>query len=78
MEAWRDKISKRIAEAQPDVLSADYRMWQLLEEHFPDINILLWQTPASFNKENVEITKKICRDPHVQVLLVDYDKPVNY
>ena len=78
VEAWHDKIAKRIAEAQPDVLSADYRMWQLLVEHFPDKNILLWQTPASYNKENVEITKRICRDPHVKVLLVDYDKPVNY
>ena len=76
--AWYEKMSKRIAEANPDALSADYRMWQLLVKYFPDMKLHLWQTPASYNKENVEITKKICRDPHVKVLLVDYDKPVNY
>ena len=76
--AWFDKYSKRIDVGKPDALSADYRMWQLLVEYFPEMKLHLWQTPAEFTKENVRITKKICRDPHVKVLLVDYDKPVNY
>ena len=75
---WVEKVRKSIEYCHPDALSAHYRMRQLLNEYFPDIRINLWQTPAEFNDENVAITREICRDPHVKVLLVDYDKPVSY
>lgn len=75
---WLEKYKKIVEEVQVDALSADYRMRHLLNEYFPEIIINLWQTPAEFNDENVEITREICRDPHVKVLLVDYDKPVSY
>ncbi len=75
---WVEKVRKSVELCNPDALSAEYRMRQLLDTYFPEININLWQTPAEFNDDNVKITKEICHDPHVKVLLVDYDKPIKY
>ena len=76
--SWKDKVEKAVAVCHPDALSAEYRMRTLLDKYFPTIGINLWQTPAEFNDENVEITREICRDSHVKVVLVDYDKPIFY
>lgn len=75
---WVEKVQQSVDLCNPDALSAYYRMRCLLDRYFPDMNINLWQTPADFNSENAEITQEICRDPHVKVLLVDYDKPISY
>ena len=75
---WVEKVRNAITLCNPDALSAHYLMRPFLDEYFPEIGINLWQTPAEYNDENVEITREICRDPHVKVLLVDYDKPISY
>lgn len=75
---WKSNVEKAITVCNPDALSAEYRMRKLLDEYFPENNIHLWQTPAAYNDENVKITREICLDPHVKVLLVDYDKPIAY
>lgn len=75
---WVEKVRKSVELCNPDALSAEYRMRPFINEYFPEISVNLWQTPAEFNDENVMITREICRDPHVKVLLVDYDKPVSY
>ncbi len=76
--AWKEKLSKDIEKCNPDALSAEFRMWRLLVEHFPDKNIHLWHTPAKYNEENVKLTRDMCRDKHVKVVLVDYDEPISY
>lgn len=78
IKRWFEKYSTIVGNVNPDALSAEYHMLHLLVDNFPDKNIYLWQTPAEYNDENVEITKEICRDPHVKVLLIDYDKPIKY
>jgi hypothetical protein len=75
---WFGKVKRFVDYCNPDALSAEYRMRPFLNEFFPTIPINLWQTPAELNDENAEITREICRDPHVKVLLVDYDKPIKY
>ena len=75
---WKEKTEKYVSVCDPDALSAYYRMRPLLDEYFPDRCINLWQTPADYNDENVKITREICCDPHVKVLLVDYDEPILY
>lgn len=75
IDEWFSKVSSGINIAHPDAISADHRMWKLVVSYFPDMNINLWQTPTLLNDENVELTKEICRDQHVKVLLVDYEKP---
>lgn len=75
---WVAKVRKNIELCNPDALSAEYRMRELLDEYFHEIDINLWHTPAEYNKENVKITRKICRDSHVKVVLVDYDEPIFY
>ena len=75
---WVEKVRNAITLCNPDALSAHYLMRPFLDEYFLEIGINLWQTPAEYNDENVEITREICRDPHVKVVLVDYDKPIFY
>ena len=75
---WSEKVVDYMTVANPDFISANYRMKDVIKIFLPDMQINLWQTPAEFNDENAEITREICRDPHVKVLLVDYDKPISY
>lgn len=72
---WRDKVANAIEIARPDAISAEYRMRQLMVNYFPEMSVNLWQTPAECTPENVEMTREICRDSHVKVVLVDYEKP---
>ena len=75
---WLNKYSRIISDVNPDALSAEYRMWQLLAGHFPEKNIHLWHTPADFTEENVSLTREMCHDRRVKVVLVDYDKSIPY
>lgn len=75
---WLNKYSRIISDVNPDALSAEYRMWHLLAGHFPEKNIHLWHTPADFTEENVSLTREMCHDRRVKVVLVDYDKSISY
>lgn len=76
--AWYNMASKKITMVQPDAISADYHMYELLVKFFPDYNIHLWQTPAEYNDYNIKTTKKLCDDDHVKIVLVDYPEPIRY
>lgn len=73
---WIEHTEKKIKELGPDAISNEAEMYELLTEHFPEQSIHLWQTPAEFNEENIETTRKLCRNKSVKVVLVDYDKPI--
>jgi len=75
---WLDNARHKISIATPDALSAEYRMWRLLVDYFPDNNIHLWHTPADYSEDNAKLTREMCHDSHVKVVLVDYDKPISY
>ena len=76
--AWHAKVLRQIETAQPDAISADYRMWKIIKQYFPDKNIHLWHTPADYNEGNAQLTKEMCQDEQVKVVLVDYDEPILY
>ena len=65
-------IRSQIEELQPDAISCEYTLHQLLCDSFPDQNIHLWDTPKKYTPENVEFTKKLCEHESVKVVLVDY------
>lgn len=71
-------IRSQIKELQPDAISCEYRMFPLLCDTFPEQNIHFWDTPKKNTPENVEFTKKLCENESVKVVLVDYDKPIDY
>lgn len=75
---WHTNVLELIETAHPDAISADYRMWKIIKQYFPDVNIYLWQTPAGYSVENAVITRELCRDKQVKVVLVDYDEPIEY
>jgi len=75
---WYNKTSRQIDEIHPDCISSEYNMFDLLTEKYPEQNILLWHTPALFTSENAALTRKLCQHPSVKIVLVDYEKPVDY
>lgn len=77
-KGWYKSTKNEIDYVNPDAISCEYRMYELLTKYFPEQNIHLWQTPMKYNEKNVELTRKMCRNKSVKVVLVDYDEPVNY
>ena len=69
------KIRAQIDELHPDAISCEYTMFPLLCDSFPEQNIHFWHTPKKYTPENVEYTKKLCNNPSVKVVLVDYPTP---
>ena len=69
---------EKIKNLSPDAISCEYHMFPLLTDSFPEQNIHFWQTPAELNDENAEITRQLCRNKSVKVVLVDYDEPIDY
>lgn len=74
---WIAHTKEKIEELNPDAISNEAGMFELLTEHFSNQNIHLWQT-AIKNDKNIEYTRKLCRNNSVKVVLVDYDGPINY
>ena len=72
-----NKIRSQIEDLHPDAISCEYRMYPLLCDSFPEQNIHFWDTPKDYTPENVEFTKKLCREESVKVVLVDYPVPVD-
>ena len=68
-------IRSKIEKLQPDAISCEYTMFPLLCDSFPEQNIHFWDTPKEYTPENVEFTKKLCENPNVKVVLVDYPTP---
>lgn len=75
---WKNNIKQQIEFLKPDALSCEYRMFPLLPESFPEQNIHFWHTPAELNDANAELTRRLCRNESVKVVLVDYDEPIEY
>lgn len=76
--AWYRGVKKNVDKIIPDAISCDYEMYDLLTKYFPEQNIHLWQTPMEYSPENAELTKEMCRNSSVKVVLVDFDAPVDY
>lgn len=70
-----NKIRSQIEDLHPDAISCEYRMYPLLCDSFPEQNIHFWDTPKDYTPENVEFTKRLCREESVKVVLVDYPTP---
>lgn len=70
-----NKIRSQINELHPDAISCEFTMFPLLCDTFPEQNIHFWDTPKKYTPENVEFTKKLCENPSVKVVLVDYPTP---
>ena len=70
-----NQIRSQIKKLQPDAISCMYTMFPILCDSFPDQNIHFWDTPKKYNQENVEFTKKLCKEESVKVILVDYPTP---
>ncbi|MBQ5856599.1 MAG: hypothetical protein IIW55_04745 [Bacteroidales bacterium] len=68
-------IRSQINDLQPSAISCEYTMFPLLCDTFPEQNIHFWHTPKEYTPENVEYTKKLCENPSVKVVLVDYPTP---
>lgn len=68
-------IRSQINDLQPSAISCEYTMFPLLCDTFPEQNIHFWDTPKKYTPENVEFTKKLCENPSVKVVLVDYPTP---
>lgn len=75
---WFNLTKSRIEYLSPDAISCDAGMFSMLTGYFPEQNIHLWQTPADYSEANAEITRKLCRNKSVKVVLVDYNKPISY
>ncbi|MBO7133178.1 MAG: hypothetical protein J6W06_03335 [Bacteroidales bacterium] len=75
---WIEHTRTKINELRPDAISNEAEMYELLTVNFPEQNIHLWQTPTILNEENIEITRKLCRNTSVKVVLVDYNEPIDY
>ena len=75
---WISEVQMFCDSCQPDALSCEWRMYGALTTFFPDKNIFLWHTPASCSPENMEITRSLCRNKSVKIVLVDYDEPCGY
>lgn len=75
---WVNKVQKQCEIANPDALSCEWRMYGALTTFFPEKNIFLWHTPASFTPENAELTREMCQNKSVKIVLVDYDEPIDY
>ncbi|MBO7480703.1 MAG: hypothetical protein J6T63_01190 [Bacteroidales bacterium] len=75
---WIEHTKMKIKELRPDAISNEAELYGLLIENFPEQNIHLWQTPAEFNENNIGITRKLCRNKSVKVVLVDYNEPIEY
>lgn len=75
---WIENTKGKIKELDPDAISNEAEMYELLTENFPDQNIHLWQTPAKYNDSNASRTRMMCNNKSVKVVLVDYDEPISY
>lgn len=75
---WQKNTKEQIDILEPDALSCEYRMYPLLPESFPEQNIHFWHTPAELNDANAELTRTLCRNKSVKVVLVDYNEPIDY
>lgn len=75
---WIEHTKEKIEELHPDAISNEAGMFELLTGNFPEQNIHLWQTPTEPTKEDIEITRKLCRNKSIKVVLVDYNEPIDY
>ena len=71
-------IRTKVQNLAPDAISCEYHMFPLLTDSFPDVNVHFWHTQIEQNEENIEHTRKMCRNKSVKVVLVDYDYPIKY
>lgn len=77
--SWLDKVQRDCDTCQPDALSCEWRMYDALTTFFPERNIFLWHTgDFGYTPENEEVTRMMCRNKSVKIVLVDYDKPCAY
>lgn len=76
--SWVNKVRQGCDICSPDALSCEWHMFGALTTFFPEKNIFLWHTPADETPENIEITREMCRNKSVKIVLVDYDEPVDY
>lgn len=74
--SWYNSTRSRLERFHPDAISCNAQMYPLVTNSFPEMNILLWDTPRSYTEENVEHTRMLVDDPLVKVVLVDYPEPI--
>ena len=72
---WYQKTEKNIEKLNPDAISSEYRMASLLTDFFPDLNVHIWNTPIKESIPNIALTRKLCKDTSIKVVLVDYASP---
>lgn len=75
---WKERTDANIALARPDALSSYWQMHPLLQESYPDRDLHLWHTPAAHTPQNEAVTRRLCADPRVRIVLVDYPAPIAY
>ncbi len=73
---WISQTQSQIEELNPDAISNESGMFELMTEKFPNQNIHIWQTPAKYNEKNVQRTKQMAEKEAVKIILVDYDSAV--
>ena len=76
--ALLNNIRSNINSLNPDAISCVSAMFPILCDSFPEQNIHFWDTPKKYTPENVESTKRICRNENVRIVLVDYPNPIDY
>lgn len=69
---WYEMTKEKIKSLQPHAISCEYRMYPLLTQSFPSLNVHFWNTPIEDSISNRELTRKMCMDTSVKVVLVDY------
>lgn len=70
---WYDITKNKIESLQPEAISCEYRMFPLLNQSFPAENVFFWNTPIEDSVSNRNLTREMCLDTSVKVVLVDYE-----
>ncbi|MDD3281187.1 MAG: hypothetical protein PHC83_06410, partial [Bacteroidales bacterium] len=74
---WYNITKEKINALQPHAISCEYRMYPLLTKSFPTQNVHFWNTPIEDSLSNRALTREMCLDTSVKVVLVDYES-VNF
>lgn len=75
---WQYFLLGKISQLKPEAIGCDHTMFGNLTTFFPNYHIFLWHPTLIYTEEYAAETRKMCQNPSVKVVLVDYDEPISY
>lgn len=74
--AFSEQIQNVVTELKPYALATNYIRYEFVKMYFPQYPVFTWHcVPDSY--ENFEKTKYLLNEQNIQVVLVDYSRPIN-